>query len=1168
MVEARAASTFGPYAVEARIGSGGMGVVYRGRHLVSGRAAAVKTVQVASPELVAGFRREVQVLAGLSHPGIVRILDEGLASGTPWYAMELVEGRPLSSLLHGSRASQTEVVVGSLERQADRLESNERPRQNIRHPEDESDERERPPLFDLLKVVRKVCVALSFVHSHGLVHRDLKPENILIEPNGNPVLVDFGVVGQFGDSAGREVLELTGSAGTLAYMAPEQGLGRLVDARADLFSLGCILYECIVGRPPFGASGLYDMSLEAPALPSTLAPGVSPELDRLVLGLLAKDLHERVGYADDVARALDRIIRDGGAGQEDVDSPSTSSAEPAYLYRPEFAGRKDVLERLNRLVRSAKHGSGCIALVGGESGLGKTRLLLELGARAVASGTNVITGECKPVGAVTQAGGARGQPLHPFRNFLLAVADACQAGGPEMTTRLLGRRGSVLAPYEPSLARVLGPDLPEPERESPERARARVFWALEGLLVAFTQEQPLLLLLDDLQWADSLSLEFLNLFASHEQARAGVSLVATFRSEETNDELLAFTQQPGVVSEHLERFDRAAVGDMVSGMLALRAPPSEWVAFLEEESGGNPFFIAEYLRAAIAERLLTRSSAGRWSLGAVEGSASLRDRLGLPATLGALIGRRLSGLDAEALQMVRAAAVLGREFDAELVAQTADVDVERVAATYARLRQRQILGEEGPSGSGFVHDKLREVAYGLIDGSERARLHRRAAEALARRRDLGGTAVDAAVLGYHQSQAGEHEQAALCFAQAAEAARRNHANRDALRYFRLALGELERAPRRSEADLRSLSARLRESLADVLFVFGEHEEARSALDLAIDETSPTDRVARARRRRLLARTWERLHQHERALALCALAEQDLGEPPADTQSAEDFWYEAVQIQIQTAWHLYFLSRVPELNTLIERVRPVIEARGTALQRAQFFQHLVHVTLREQRYRMTEDIIRYARLSLAAAEQADEPSELALARFSLAFVLTFNGLEIEAEPLFLAAISHVERVGDASLQARFISYYSIMLRRLRRVAQAESMAQRALDIAKKHGFYDYVGVAHANLCWVALQNGGDVEAAAASAMDAWSKLPAAYPYPLQWMVRAPLAAHLTRMGQLTEALAHWSLLLDKRQHLLPERLSDSIALALTEHDSALTLTHLTTIVRIAEELHYV
>ncbi|HKY36828.1 MAG TPA: protein kinase [Polyangiaceae bacterium] len=1165
MEEALALSRFGPYRVEARIGSGGMGVVYRGRHVTSGEAVAVKTIQVRSAELIAAFRREVQVLAGLSHPGIVRVLDQGLTDGTPWYAMELVEGRPLSSLLHGTLSATTEVVVGRGQRTAPLAEELEDKAASGTWPTKREPYPDRPSLNELLKVIRKVCVALGFVHSHGLVHRDLKPENILIQANGNPVLVDFGVVGQFSDTSGREVLELVGTAGTLAYMAPEQALGSLVDARADLFSLGCILYECIVGEPPFGRAGLYDPSVEQPPPPSKRAAGVSPELDELVINLLARDLRDRLGYAEDVALALDRILNETEA------TPSRGN-EPVYLYRPEFAGRRELLNRLSNRMDDAKRGSGSITLVSGESGLGKTRLLLELGARAVAAGVTVITGECQPVGAVSLDEGARGEPLHPFRNFLLAVADACRVGGVQLTERLLAKRGAVLAPYEPALAAVLGPGQSTPEREPPERARARVFWALEGLLAAFSEEQPLLLLLDDLQWADSLSLEFLSIFAGHVQARSRVTLVATFRSEETSDELSALAAERGVELERLERFDSAAVGQMVSGLLALRAPPGEWVSFLEHESGGNPFFIAEYLRAAIAERLLTRTATGRWTLGEVESGASLRDRLGLPATIGALVGRRLSGLDTECLQMVWAAAVLGREFDQELLAETAGVDVTRVTAAYGRLRQRQILEDEASGGCSFVHDKLREVAYGLIGDEERRRLHQRAAETLTRRREAGVAQVEAGTLGYHQAQAGNHERASAYFEQAGEAARRNHANRDALRYFRLALGELERAGGRDKQERRVASSRLRESLADVLFVSGELEEARAALVRAIEETPVADRVSRARRRRLLARTWERQHHHERALELCAQAQLDLGEPPRAARFADDYWYEWVQIQIQTTWHLYFLSRVAELTALLEQARPVIERRGSALQRAQFSEAVILAEIRAARYRVTDASVGNARTCLTAAEEADDPGELAIARFFLAWILTLKDRsgEREAEPLFRSAIAYVERVGDASLQARFIAYYCVMLRRANRVPDTRATALRVLEIAEKHRFFDYLGLAHANLCWVALQTGGDVEAAASQALAAWGKLPAAYPYPFQWLARIPLATHLTKLGKVDEALQEWALLLDAKQHLLPDPLSAAIRLALTKRASTRVtdFASLQAIAELAEALSYV
>src|SRR4051812_32090990 len=262
MERLRHVPSLGPYVVEAIIGSGGMGVVYRGRHGLTGALVALKTVQLDSAEHLAAFRREVQVLAGLHHPGIVRILDHGVSEGTPWYAMDLVQGRPLSGMLRAPLPSETEVVTGSLARRTASLtEDLERPTSATRLRIAPLLEPHEPtPIPELLRVVRKVCSALAFLHSHGLVHRDLKPENILIQANGDPVLVDFGIVGQFGDSQGREVLTLTRSAGTLAYMAPEQASGLFIDARADLFSLGCILYECIVGQLPFGPSGLYDLS--------------------------------------------------------------------------------------------------------------------------------------------------------------------------------------------------------------------------------------------------------------------------------------------------------------------------------------------------------------------------------------------------------------------------------------------------------------------------------------------------------------------------------------------------------------------------------------------------------------------------------------------------------------------------------------------------------------------------------------------------------------------------------------------------------------------------------------------------------------------------------------------------------------------------------------------
>ena len=212
---------FGPYTAAGVLGAGGMGVVYRAVHTTSGERVALKTVAVGSEHELASIRREIHTLRRLRHPGVVRIVAEGVCDGVPWYAMDLLEGETLRTRLERLSARDLGGPPGPL---------------------------------DLLLRTAEV---LAFVHSEGVVHGDLKPENIFLRPGDRPVLVDFGLAWRVPGPLGREVLEdLSRVTGTPAYMAPEQIRGEPIDARADLYALGCILFELLAGRPPFiGAAG-------------------------------------------------------------------------------------------------------------------------------------------------------------------------------------------------------------------------------------------------------------------------------------------------------------------------------------------------------------------------------------------------------------------------------------------------------------------------------------------------------------------------------------------------------------------------------------------------------------------------------------------------------------------------------------------------------------------------------------------------------------------------------------------------------------------------------------------------------------------------------------------------------------------------------------------------
>jgi tetratricopeptide (TPR) repeat protein len=858
-------SKIGPYEILGLLGSGGMGVVYRARNLKSGEPAALKTVRVPHESLLQGIRREIHALARMEHPGIVRILDEGLHEGLPWYAMELLEGTTLRR--HWSRVSPgpgaeragaepvapvsaataqtgtsrwwteaTGLTGSTIEPLTARTAATGFDSQPRRAAETrgvggplrvarQGSEGRRPAaaageLRRALSLVRQLCSPLAYLHGEGMVHRDLKPDNVLLRLDGVPVLVDFGLTSRFSAELSRETLELGDSvAGTAAYIAPEQVRGELVDARADLYALGCILYELVTGRPPFlGKSGdVMARHLEAePIRPSELVDGVVPDLDALILRLLAKRPQARFGYAADVASALAAL------GAED--SLSAAGPKPrSYLYRPRFAGRADALSQLEQSLAALEHGQGGLVLLGGESGVGKTRLAMELGRRAQRSGVTVLPGECLPPSAAADGSGARaGAPLQALRQPLQALADRCRVLGLEETERLLGSRGKLLALYEPGLVGLPGQDAyPEPVELPAEAARLRLFSYLAESLEALAQSSLVLLLLDDLQWADELTLGFVDFLVRTERLRSARLLVlGTFRTEERTEELGRLERAAGTVALRLSRLGEQAVGAMVSDMLALTAPPELFVRFLTRHSEGNPFFVGEYLRTVVAERLLWRDEDGFWHV-AVEGDEPGEQRyddLPLPRSLRELVGRRLEGLSPQAREMVEFAAVLGRELDEALLGELAAEAVPGDQLEPVReLLTRQVLEALEGGRLRFAHDKLREVAYQRLEPERRRALHRSAAEALESRAAERPEELFSA-LGQHWEQAGEAARARPYYLGAARAAAAHHVLDDAERLYQAYLRLLE------TPDAESIAAR-NELGRKVLVVQGRSLEA-------------------------------------------------------------------------------------------------------------------------------------------------------------------------------------------------------------------------------------------------------------------------------------------------------------------------------------------------------
>ncbi len=1076
------AAKIGRYRIEGILGRGGMGVVYRAVHQGTGEAVALKTVAAPSASSIAAIRREIHALGKLSHPGIVRVVDAGVERGIPWLAMELVAGDTLRHHIERVFPRAASRAPGARSTTAISITSRDAMTREAPSPSPRAAASSAP----LLALIRRLTGPLAHLHAAGLVHRDLKPDNVIIRPDGAPVIVDFGIITSFQGEGGRDEISVDPAAGSVAYMAPEQIRGELVDARADLYALGCMLHEALTGAPPFvrgSADAVRYAHLHEPPPRVREAPEALAEL---VARLLAKRPGDRIGYAGDVAGALDAI------GTSIAKPPKTPSIR-AYLYRPALAGRaRDVAAiapAIDALVRARRGG---LVLVSGESGAGKTRLASEIARGAARDGAIVCSGRAV----------ARGAPLHALGPLLTAIADVGHED--ERVARVLGSTGRLLAPYAPAIADLpLLQASPEPPRLPPEAARARVIDALHEALHAFAVRAPALIVLDDLHEADDLTLAFLASHAARDHAGDGLLILGAYRTEERSPELDELARR--ALHCALGGLDREGVATMAASMLATPDPPLKLVDFLIDHTAGNPLFVAEYLRAMSAhdgDPILTKA----------------------PRSLTAIVERRLASLSDAARSVVAWAAVIGREVDVAMTEALAGLDEAAMFEAIEALRVAHVFEERAPSLS-FSHEELRRIALAAIAPDARRSMHARVAAAIEAR----GRAEDAAAIGHHHAEAGARAEASLWLARAADRARDLYANGAAIDLYRAAV---------READGGAPHA-LFEGLGDVLALVGRHEEAKDAYAEVLSRTR-VDRLALSRVQRKIGMGWEARRAYAEAIAAYTEAEAQLG--ALDLHAPMALWDAWVEIQIAHIAVRYWAADIDAMSALTARVRPIVEAFGSATQRARFFRALTQIGLRRERYAPSPETVAYARASLAACEEEERSEDLSATRFALATVLLWHGALDDAEDRLVAALDEAERRGDKTLQARSLTYLTQVWRRRRRVAEVRARAKESLAVAEVMKMVDYEGAALANLAWVALEEGAIAEAKRLGE-SALERLRApGVVYPFAWMALLPLASVALSEGDRARATSLCAALLAPEQQRLPDALTSSLLTA--------------------------
>jgi predicted ATPase len=821
-----------------------------------------------------------------------------------------------------------------------------------------------------------------------------------------------------------------------------------------------------------------------------------------------------------------------------------------------FVGRKNSMTALGEPFERMLSGSGQVVGIVGEAGVGKSRLLLEFINQLPQGKYTFLEGRCLHYGSE--------MPYLPIIEMLRSYFEI-KEGDQEIVIRdkLKGKIGQLdqrLSVSLPPFQELLSVKVDDEKflQLDPGQKKTRIFEAIRDLLLRESERKPLVLAIEDLHWIDKTSEDCISYLIDW-LANARILLIVLYRLE--------YNHQWGSKSYYtkigLTQLGNVSSRQLVQAILEEGEVVPELREFVLSRSGNNPLFIEELIHCLHEDGTIQKKN-HQYVL-----TRKVSD-IHMPDTIQGIIAARIDRMEESLKRVMQVASVIGREF-AFRVLQTIMGMREELKSHLLNLQGLEFISQKRlfPELEYiFKHALTREVAYNSLLQKHKKEIHKNIGNAI---EDLYPSRLEEfyELLAYHYEQAEIHDKAIHYLINAADRAKAIYANDEAIAFYRKAtkhLGLLPKKEGKLHEKWRKIATQLYEGFANTLELTGHHSEAMKAYESALIHISKDDTIWRAHLHRKTGNVWREQRCYEEAQRAYDLAENVLGKEAIET--VQEWWQEWIEIQSDRMWLHYWQAQFQQIAELAEKARSAVEQYGTPDLRSRFFQGLVIMAQRRDRYVISEETMVHAKACLEAIRESGKPSAIALAQFMLGFSHLWRDELDEAVEYMQAALKLAERIGDVVIQSRCLTYLTILYRKRKQSEEVQHYISCALDVAMAGNMLEYISTAKANLAWIKWYEGNLLEAQENGriALDMWQQAPLVYPF--KWTALWPLISVAHAQNKVSEAVEYARILLEPTQQRLPDALTALLEKAIKSWEGGETETahtYLNQAIELAQEL---